>query len=464
MKKNSWYLAAILFLSLISCSKEEGITSQKDIHEISFLHKNFDLSKSKNSNISSNLKSDFVEITTLVIEDKKIYEYKIEEINKTKLESDFVKSEISYSLLVTNTKNNFKGYLLENYTFSKNIVEYPLSLLNATSFSGYSNIYDIKGEYIGQIGFYNGLATSTDKSSVLDELVYFLNHKANSNSTTNKIIPCNHVVTIRTETYEDIYYQWEDGAGNVIDITFGYSRYLGTTVTYQNIPYPCDSPEGDEKQIVHRERIYTPMNINQIVVEGPNVAITDMEGYLSCFNTSQSAVITIYADQPNRGSHAIFTTANGVGHAFISIRQGVKVKTFGFYPISSAGSVLPNNLTPNPTDFFSTTGIFGNDEGHDYDVSLSIPINANSLTNLINSFVSIANNNPIYNIGTNNCTDIAIMAFESQTGIDIPSCESPTSWSGQTPGTLGVVLSNMTTPNGATKNTNGGSAPYNNCN
>ena len=117
-----------------------------------------------------------------------------------------------------------------------------------------------------------------------------------------------------------------------------------------------------------------------------------------------------------------------------------------------------------PTDFFSTPGIFGNDEGHSFDVSLTVPINSSGLSNLINGFISIAANNPVYNLGSLNCTDIALMAFESNTNVNIPNCESPGPWSGQTPGTLGQIIRNMPTPSGGVKNTTGGSTPNNNCN
>lgn len=205
------------------------------------------------------------------------------------------------------------------------------------------------------------------------------------------------------------------------------------------------------------------VNGEQVVV-GPDIPITDMADYLDCFDTCQPATITIYADQPKNGSHNLYGE-DGVGHAFISIKQGTNVATLGFYPISTVGSAIPNNLTLDPRDFFPTPGIFGNDEGHTFDVSISIPIDSNSLTNLINGFILIANNNPMYNLGSNNCTDIAITTFESVTSVNIPDCESPRFyWDGQTPGTLGEVLSNISTPVNGTKNTNGGSAPNNNCN
>jgi hypothetical protein len=156
---------------------------------------------------------------------------------------------------------------------------------------------------------------------------------------------------------------------------------------------------------------------------------------------------------------------DGVGHAFISIKQGNNIATLGFYPQGSVGSIIPNNLTLDPTDFYSTPGIFGNNQGHTFDVSLTVPINSSSLTNLINGIINVAENNPVYNLGSLNCTDFAIMAIESNTNINIPSCESPRAyWNGQTPGTLGEVIRNMPTPAGGSKNTNGGNAPNNNCN
>lgn len=200
------------------------------------------------------------------------------------------------------------------------------------------------------------------------------------------------------------------------------------------------------------------------VLVGPNVPIDDMAEFLNCFDTSLGATITIYADQPKTGGHNVWTFSNSVGHAFITIQQGDSIASFGFYPQCSPCSLSPNNLTPNPLDFFSTSGVFGNDQGHDYNVSLSIPINSINLTNLINGVISVAESDPMYNIGYFNCTDIAISILENNSNTDIPSCESPGVWQGQTPGTLGEIIRNMTTPVGGIKNTTGGNAPNNNCN
>jgi hypothetical protein len=80
----------------------------------------------------------------------------------------------------------------------------------------------------------------------------------------------------------------------------------------------------------------------------------------------------------------------------------------------------------------------------------------------MNGTINVANNNPIYNLSSLNCTDMAIIMFEANTNINIPSCDSPRPmWDGQTPGTLGIVLLNLPVPIGGIKDTNGGTAPLN---
>ena len=168
-------------------------------------------------------------------------------------------------------------------------------------------------------------------------------------------------------------------------------------------------------------------------------------------------IIQIYKDS--------WISPDGVGHAFISINQGTKIKSLGFYPVNGPQSGIPNPVTLDPNDFINVEGVFKNNEEHTYDVSLTIPINASQLSNTINGIVSVAESNTQYNLGSINCTDVAILIIESNTNVDIPSCESPRFyWDGQTPGTLGEIIRNLPLPNGATKNTTGGNAPTNSSN
>lgn len=142
-----------------------------------------------------------------------------------------------------------------------------------------------------------------------------------------------------------------------------------------------------------------------------------------------------------------------------------KVKTHGLYPKNTIGSIMPNPATLDPNDFCTVPGVFGNDQGHDFDVSLAISITPSKLENLISTLISISNDNLTYNLGTFNCTDIAITLFENSTNTNLPSCESNVIiWDGQTPGTLGEVIRDLPLPTGAIKNTSGGTAPLNNSN
>ena len=203
--------------------------------------------------------------------------------------------------------------------------------------------------------------------------------------------------------------------------------------------------------------LLTNGTINDLPIDfGDSTPITNMANYLSCFNTTQGAILTICADQPDAGDHDLWTISGGVGHSFIIIKQGNKIRSLGFYPISGPASIVPNQITPDPNDFINTPGEFHNNENTSYDVSLSVNISAAQLTNLINGTINVANNNPIYNLSSLNCTDMAIIMFEANTNVNLPSCESPVfGWDGQTPGTLGEIIRNLPTLFGGTKDTNG---------
>ena len=189
---------------------------------------------------------------------------------------------------------------------------------------------------------------------------------------------------------------------------------------------------------------------DEIVIIGPDIPIYNMEDYLSCFDRSQGARITIYADQPKSNTHNLYSSNDGVGHAFFSIQQGSEIATLGFYPVSSMGSL-----------FGATSGIFGNDQNHSYDVSISISINSSSLNEIFDML--ILTSNPIYDLHQYNCTDVAVV-ISNFADINIPSCESPSTWNGDTPGTMGQIIRNMTISSNITRNVLGGNSPSNNCN
>ena len=184
--------------------------------------------------------------------------------------------------------------------------------------------------------------------------------------------------------------------------------------------------------------------------------ITNMSQYLSPFNLSQSAVFTIYVDQPTPNSNESWSgipTSPDVGHTFISIKQGDLRRVLGFYP--SDGVSLDNP---------SVEGAYYNDSGHHYDVALSFVINSNKLTSLINHIYNHVGSN--YNLNTNNCTDFG-MGSCNVAGVKLPSAFGTWgmpgigSGGGDNPGQLGQNIRNMTPPIGSVLTTTSGNAPSN---
>jgi hypothetical protein len=184
--------------------------------------------------------------------------------------------------------------------------------------------------------------------------------------------------------------------------------------------------------------------------ESPSVIIRNRSAYFRCLRSNVPATLTIYADQPRPGSNApVYGT--DVGHSWLSISQSAVGKTFtrvfGYYPETGASPMEP-----------SDHGVLVNDAGHEYDVSLSIPITALELAQILNY---INTKLPAtYDLNDFNCTDFVIDACRAA-GIRLP--ENPNSWlggGGLCPGQLGEDLRTLDIPRKTeTRDTDGGNAP-----
>ncbi|MFY0631966.1 MAG: hypothetical protein JXR05_16515 [Flavobacteriaceae bacterium] len=186
-------------------------------------------------------------------------------------------------------------------------------------------------------------------------------------------------------------------------------------------------------------------------VDSPDDPIENMEEYLDCFDSTQGAKVTIYAEQPDPENPNRDIWMGDVGHSFISIEQNGHIVTFGFYPASGIG-LLSN-----------TTGTMGNDQNHNYHVSASINISASILNTLLNHSISFSNSD--YNLQNINCTSFAISSANI-IGLNIPLSECIGNYgiglSGASPARLGEYMRDMDLPNGSTRNTDGGDSPSNN--
>ena len=135
------------------------------------------------------------------------------------------------------------------------------------------------------------------------------------------------------------------------------------------------------------------------------------------------------------------------GHTFVAIQQGNIRRVFGYYPNTTVDPYSPNDKKA-----------FGNDEGHTFDVSLSVPINSGQLLNLL----GYVNNVPsTYNLNTYNCSDFAIQ-IGNLVGLDLPdSYGTWTGGGGSNPGQLGQNIRNMTLPKNVSRQTTEANAASN---
>lgn len=185
--------------------------------------------------------------------------------------------------------------------------------------------------------------------------------------------------------------------------------------------------------------------VAEILVEEPNRKYGRLSRLLWYFTRSQ---LTIYVDQPIANSNEPFTTGAGkAGHAFIGIVQNGVTRVWGLYPESNATPFSSND--PHA---------FGNNQGDNFDVSITTIINAASLQNILDDAINYPLN---YDLNTNNCTDYVLDAAQLSS-ILLPDPQSNwTNGGGSNPGAFGEALRELDLPQGMTRNNNGGNAPQN---
>lgn len=148
--------------------------------------------------------------------------------------------------------------------------------------------------------------------------------------------PSRSCYPVETLTYMDYYTVYQNILTGETTIHYNSSILISRTFSYvYTTSTSCETSNNYTRTIYSHEDEY----VN--VPPPPEIPITDMVKFLSCFNINQSANLTVYAQKMFGG--------NGVGHAFISITQGNNTMTYGFYPKLD----FPSN-TNGP-------GIFGND-------------------------------------------------------------------------------------------------------
>lgn len=121
----------------------------------------------------------------------------------------------------------------------------------------------------------------------------------------------------------------------------------------------------------------------------PDDPIANIQDFLKCLDKTKTASLMVYAEKMGDG--------HGVGHAFISLKQGTNIMTFGFYP--KCGSLVKSAI--------DGPGIMGDDSGHNYTLSYNYgDVNVNQLNNIIELSNIYASSD--YILSLRNCSDFVL--------------------------------------------------------
>jgi hypothetical protein len=202
------------------------------------------------------------------------------------------------------------------------------------------------------------------------------------------------------------------------------------------------------------------LGAKMIIIPGGDNIIGNISDYLKCFTNiagnGYSYNITVCVSQPVPGTRQTWgytgsgSSATGnpvsVGHTFLILKEsgpsGDIVRNVGFYPRDAVSPVSP-----------SAPGELDNDQNHQYNISVTIPVTGSGFFNILN-YLS-GSTDFIYDLNTNNCTTFALQAMRMD-GINLPATVGH--WpdgSGYDPGDLGEDLRSMTLSAGMTRSTNG---------
>lgn len=145
-----------------------------------------------------------------------------------------------------------------------------------------------------------------------------------------------------------------------------------------------------------------------VLFDYPSEPAIDLEKYFNCFNNvpdnGATYTIRLCSDLPVNGDSWPVTSGATPGHTFLTITKingnQFVTQSFGFYPISGPRSI-----------WGSCTSKMVDDENHEFNASISMPIDQsqfNTIKNLAMSYVTTD-----YNLHDFNCSDFALNCFNS---------------------------------------------------
>ena len=202
--------------------------------------------------------------------------------------------------------------------------------------------------------------------------------------------------------------------------------------------------------------------LTTVELSPPANVIGNIADYLQCFSNyggdDHTYQVTVCVDQPIPGSRTPWATvpdgiagsssaANPVdaGHTWL-----VLTETFGSYSIvRNVGFYPQSNVYPWSA---SAQGALGDDDGHSYNVSLTVTVDNGQFYNILSYVSQGSSPGFLYNLNTNNCSTFAINALAAG-NVTLPSTKStwPDGGFGNDPGDLGQDIENMPLSDGMTR-------------
>lgn len=230
--------------------------------------------------------------------------------------------------------------------------------------------------------------------------------------------------------------------------------YYGDTKTYEAIDYG-DTYGGGPIGNIESE------NLDMFGIAYPERPIGNIADYLKCFDNNPSSdhkyTVSICVAQPNPGSRDTWAFRSPgqsieagnpvlVGHTFIVLKEVTPSKTIvrnvGLYPANFVAPTSP-----------ATQGVLGNDEQHEYNISLTVSLTSSEFTNVVNYISQGYNGSFTYDLNTNNCTTFAANAMSSA-HVTLPRTFGTwTNGSGMNPGDMGEDIRALTLSPNMVRNT-----------
>jgi hypothetical protein len=242
---------------------------------------------------------------------------------------------------------------------------------------------------------------------------------------------------------------------------FNYSEADGSDAYFWSESGGCDysySPDGPGSSGIPLadlgNTLRLPYMLPALIIAPPTNIIGNIQDYMKCFSnyggSDHTYQVMVCVDQPTPGTRAPWTLnsdgmpgsssgANPVdaGHVFLVLSENFSdhsiVRNVGFYPLKK---VFPWSA--------SAQGQLNDDDGHVYNISLTVTVDNGQFFNILN-YISQGNNvGYMYDLNTNNCTSFAIHSLGAGNVI-LPSTVGswPDGGFGNDPGDLGEDIRSM---------------------